>query len=199
MSRSPAAHRSAERGDAGPRDRAAPVVPVIRRATSLDLPWLVGLGARSFAHLGDYGEILPAWLAQENVSAWVAEHEGERRGFTVVGFFVDSAAVGAGDTAGADENIADLLALAVEPAWQSRGLGRSLVDHTVAMASATARAGRLRELRLCVADDNDVGQRLYRTSGFQHVDGDFGAYPGGQRAVRMVYPLQRVDGAVTTR
>lgn len=194
MSRSPAAHKSA---DAPPRDRAA---AVIRRATPLDLPWLVDLGARSFAHLGDYGDILPAWLAQDNVSAWVAEHDGERRGFTVVGFFVgDAPAASVGAVAGADENIADLLALAVEPAWQSRGLGRSLVDHTVAMATATARAGRLRELRLCVADDNAVGQRLYRTSGFQHVDGEFGAYPGGQRAVRMVYPLQRVDDGVTTR
>ncbi|HUQ00913.1 MAG TPA: N-acetyltransferase [Kofleriaceae bacterium] len=167
---------------------------MIRRATPLDLTWLVDLGARAFAQLGDYRDILPAWLAQDNVSAWVAEHDGERRGFTVVGFFVgDSVAGEASDASSADENIADLLALAVEPAWQSRGLGRSLVDHTVAMASATARAGRLRELRLCVADDNAVGQRLYRTSGFHHVAGEFGAYPGGQRAVRMVYPL------VTTR
>jgi ribosomal protein S18 acetylase RimI-like enzyme len=184
MSPSRAAHRSAETLAAG-RSPA-----VIRRATALDLPWLVDLGARAFAQLGDYRDILPAWLAQENVSAWVAEHDGERRGFTVVGFFV-------GDSVADKENVADLLALAVEPAWQSRGLGRSLVDHTVAMASATARAGRLRELRLCVADDNAVGQRLYRTSGFHHVDGEFGAYPGGQRAVRMVYPLR--DAALTTR
>jgi ribosomal protein S18 acetylase RimI-like enzyme len=57
------------------------------------------------------------------------------------------------------------------------------------MAEATAQAGRLRELRLCVADDNFIGQRLYRSSGFERVAGDFGAYPGGQRAVRMVFPL----------
>jgi ribosomal protein S18 acetylase RimI-like enzyme len=155
---------------------------VIRRATHLDLDWLVELGARAFADLGDYRDILPAWLAQENVSAWVAEHTGDRRGFTVVGFFSD-------DT---DANIADLLALAVEPAWQARGLGRRLVDHAVAMASASAQAGRLRELRLSVADDNFIGQRLYRTSGFQPVVGEFAAYPGGQRAVRMVYPLPRL-------
>src|SRR5688572_5585966 len=190
MSPSRAAHRSAD-APASPR-----VAAVIRRATPLDLPWLVDLGARAFAQLGDYRDILPAWLAQDNVSAWVAEHDGERRGFTVVGFFVgDAVAGGVGDavTGGASddaqENIADLLALAVEPAWQSRGLGRGLLDHAVSMASATARAGRLRELRLCVADDNFVGQRLYRTSGFECVLGDFGAYPGGQRAVRMVYPL----------
>ena len=155
---------------------------MIRRSTPLDLPWVIDLGARAFADLGDYRDILPAWLAQENVSAWVAEHDGERRGFTVVGFFV-------GETNPADENVADLLAIAVEPAWQSRGLGRRLLHHAVAMASATAQAGRLRELRLCVADDNFIGQRLYRTSGFHRVVGEFGAYPGGQRAVRMVYPL----------
>lgn len=158
---------------------------LIRRANALDQPWLVDLGARAFAALGDYREILPAWMAQDNVVAWVAEEDRERRGFTVIGFFED----------GAGGNVADLLALAVEPAWQSRGLGRRLLAHTVAMASATAQAGHLRELRLCVADDNFIGQRLYRTSGFERVVGEFGAYPGGQRAVRMVYALTGVDGA----
>jgi ribosomal protein S18 acetylase RimI-like enzyme len=157
---------------------------VIRRAHSLDQLWLVDLGARAFAALGDYRDILPAWLAQENVMAWVAEVDGERRGFTVVGFFH-----GEGQEDGGSRNVADLLALAVEPAWQSRGLGRRLLAHAVAMASATAQAGHLRELRLCVADDNFIGQRLYRTSGFRRVAGDFGAYPGGQRAVRMAYDL----------
>jgi len=182
------AHKSA--------DAPARADALIRRCTPLDLPWLVDLGARAFAQLGDYRDILPAWLAQDNVSAWVAENDGERRGFTVVGFFVGDVIVPGG--APADENVADLLALAVEPAWQSRGLGRRLVDHAVSMASATARAGRLRELRLCVADDNFIGQRLYRTSGFHRVVGEFGAYPGGQRAVRMVYPLAP-SAQVTTR
>ncbi len=144
---------------------------------SADLAWIVELGARAFADLGDYRDILGAWLTQDNVSAWIAEPDGERRGFTVIGFF------------GGDDNVADLLAIAVEPAWQSRGLGRQLLDHSVAVAAATARAGRLRELRLCVADDNFIGQRMYRTGGFHRVVGEFGAYPGGQRAVRMVYPL----------
>lgn len=152
---------------------------MIRRATPLDRTWLIDLGARVFAALGDYRDILPAWLGEDNVMAWVAEADGERRGFTVIGFFVD-------DDGG---HVADLLAIAVEPSWQSRGLGRLLLDHAVAMAEATARAGRLRELRLCVADDNFIGQRLYRTSGFRRVVGEFGAYPGGQRAMRMVYPL----------
>jgi ribosomal protein S18 acetylase RimI-like enzyme len=161
---------------------------VIRRATSLDHRWLVDLGARAFEALGDYREILPAWLAQDNVSAWVVEQAGEPRGFSMIGFFH-------GDRR--DDNVADLLALAIEPACQSRGLGRRLLDHAVGMASATAQAGRLRELRLCVADDNFIGQRLYRTSGFQRVSGEFGAYPGGQRALRMVFPLTR--GATLAR
>jgi ribosomal protein S18 acetylase RimI-like enzyme len=153
----------------------------------------VELGARAFADLGDYRDILGAWLAQDNVSAWIAEPDGERRGFTVIGFFGgrDAAGVGGRDAAvvGGEDNVADLLAIAVEPGWQSRGLGRQLLDHAVAVAAATARAGRLRELRLCVADDNFIGQRLYRTGGFHRVVGEFGAYPGGQRAVRRVYPL----------
>jgi ribosomal protein S18 acetylase RimI-like enzyme len=157
---------------------------VVRRATPLDHPWLVEVGALAFGALGNYREILPAWLAQDNVLAWVAEVSGERRGFSVIGFFQEEPG-----------NVADILALAVEPAWQSRGLGRALLRHALAMAEATAQAGRLRELRLCVADDNFIGQRLYRSSGFERAAGDFGAYPGGQRAVRMVHPLSATDAA----
>lgn len=151
---------------------------MIRRATPLDLPWLVEVGAQAFAALGNYREILTAWLAQDNVLAWVADVSGERRGFTVIGFFQEEPG-----------NVADILALAVEPRSRSRGLGRALLEHALAMAEATAQAGRLRELRLSVADDNFIGQRLYRSSGFQRVAGDFGAYPGGQLAVRMVHTL----------
>jgi ribosomal protein S18 acetylase RimI-like enzyme len=152
---------------------------VIRRATPVDHPWLVELGAAAFASLGDYHQILPAWLGQECVSGWLAEHGGQRRGFTLIGFFRDQAG----------ENVADLLALVVDPAWRSQGIGRALLGHAVAMAEVTARVGGLRELRLCVADDNHVGQRLYRSSGFRRLSEDVGSYPRGQRAVRMVYAL----------
>src|SRR5204862_3178996 len=134
---------------------------VIRRATSLDEPWIIDLGGRVFEHLGDYRMVLPRWLELANITAWVDEQAGFRRGFSVLGFFHDDA-MGAA--------FADLLALAVEPAWRRNGLGRALLDHALQVASVTAQAGRLRELRLCVADDNRVGQRLYRSTGFERVD-----------------------------
>jgi len=154
---------------------------VIRRATTLDRPWIAETGRDAFADLGDYRPILTAWLEQDHVVAWIAEQRGERRGFSVLGFFED-------DEQGAP--VADLLAIAVAPRFQGRGLGRALLDHTLAVSTATAQSGRLRELRLCVAHDNLRGQRLYQTSGFRAVDGEFGTYAGGQRAIRMVYPLR---------
>lgn len=138
------------------------------------------LGGRAFSDLGDYRMVLPAWLEQPNVTAWIDADAGVRRGFSVIGFFHDEVT---------RSSIADVLALAVEPAWQRLGIGRALVDHAVAIATATIPAG-LTELRLCVADDNPIGQRLYRSRGFRPVEGDFGIYAGGQRAIRMVYPLQ---------
>ncbi len=156
---------------------------MIRPATAADRPWLVGLGARAFAALGDYATILPAWLDQPHVMAWVAGAAEGRRGFVVLGCF-------AGDHPG--EVVTDLLALAVEPAHRARGLGRALLGHAIAEAEALrprVAPARLVELRLAVADDNFIGQRLYRSAGFAVAPGDLGAYPGGQRALRMVLAL----------
>ncbi|MBK9033829.1 MAG: GNAT family N-acetyltransferase [Myxococcales bacterium] len=88
------------------------------------------------------------------------------------------------------EHVADLLAISVEPVWRRHGLGRALLDHAMAMARATARAGRLTELRLCVAEHNHRAQRMYERAGFAAVALDVGRYGAGQRAIRMAYGLR---------
>jgi ribosomal protein S18 acetylase RimI-like enzyme len=165
-----------------PESAIRPVVraPVIRRATPLDNDWLIDLGVRAFADLGDYRDVLPAWLRQPNVAAWI-DDPFPRRGFTLLAFYRD-------DVTG--DHVADLLAISVEPQWRGHGLGRALLSHVMAMARATARAGNLVELRLCVAEDNTRAQAMYESSGFQALTLDVGRYAAGQRAIRMVYPLR---------
>lgn len=159
--------------------RPAIAPPTIRRATPLDHAWVIDLGIRAFADLGDYREVLPAWLRQPNVAAWI-DDPVPRRGFTMLAFYKD-------DVTG--DHVADLLAISVEPVWRRHGLGRALLAHAIGMCHATARAGRLTELRLCVAEHNLRAQRMYERAGFAPVAVDAGRYGAGQRAIRMAYPL----------
>ncbi len=160
--------------------RPAIAPPTIRRATPLDQAWMIDLGTRAFAELGDYREVLPAWLRQSNVASWI-DDPSPRRGFTMLAFYRD-------DFSG--DHVADLLAIAVEPVWRRHGLGRALLDHALQVTRATAKAGRLAELRLCVAEHNHRAQRMYERAGFAPVALDVGRYGTGQRAIRMTYPLR---------
>jgi len=152
----------------------------IRRATVDDHPWIVSLGALVYRALGDYRQILPSWLEQPGVLAWVdSDDRGLRRGFAMLGFYPDDSG----------QTVADLLALGVEPVHQRRGIGRALLEHVIAVAGRVGPQHAIYELRLTVAHDNTVGQRMYDRAGFRYADVAPGRYAGGQRAIRMIRPL----------
>jgi ribosomal protein S18 acetylase RimI-like enzyme len=149
----------------------------IRPARPADFLFIQDLAARSFARLGDYQRVVPQWLETDGVSAFIAEERGEAVGFALVGFFRDDAAPTVWT--------ADLLAIAVAPAAQSRGIGRRLLDHAIAQARAARRRRAVREMRLSVAEDNERARSLFLTAGFVEVPGDHGRYDRGQRAIHM--------------
>jgi ribosomal protein S18 acetylase RimI-like enzyme len=84
--------------------------------------------------------------------------------------------------------IADLLALAVLPSFQRKGIGSKLLDHVIEVAERVAPASHIHQLRLTVADNNLGAQRLYGRTGFHIVEGA-ATYDRGQKALRMVRPL----------
>jgi ribosomal protein S18 acetylase RimI-like enzyme len=151
----------------------------IRRAIRDDQPWIVSLGALVYLELGDYRQILPSWLEQRGVLAWVEADGLQRRGFAMLGFYPDEDG----------QSVADLLALAVDPAFQRRGLGAALLDHVIGVAARVGPQHGIDELRLTVAHDNLVGQRMYAKHGFVKANVPPGRYAGGQRALRMIRPL----------
>jgi len=156
------------------------VVPHIRRATRDDHPWIVTTGALVYTDLGDYRLILPSWLDQPGVLAWVdTDDHDRRRGFAMLGFYPDDDG----------SSIADLLALGVDPAHQRRGIGRALLDHVINVAARVGPQHAIDELRLTVAHDNVIGQRMYLRSGFKRATVPPGRYAGGQKAIRMVRRL----------
>jgi ribosomal protein S18 acetylase RimI-like enzyme len=151
----------------------------IRRATRDDHPWIVGMGALVYLDLGDYRQILPSWLEQPGVLAWVDAEGDHRRGFAMLGFYPDEDG----------SSVADLLALGVDPAHQRRGIGSALLDHVIGVAGRVGPLHAIAELRLTVAHDNVIGQRMYEKRGFHKANVPPGRYAGGQRALRMLRAL----------
>jgi ribosomal protein S18 acetylase RimI-like enzyme len=158
---------------------------VIRRAEPADHPWIIATGAEAYHDLGDYTRILPSWLEQPGVLAWI-DHDvlkGRGRGFAMLGFYTDELA-----RQGSGEVVADLLALAVLPEFQNRGIGTKLLHHVIEISERVAPPNKIQTLRLTVAETNVRAQALYLRYGFQIVDGS-ATYDRGQRALRMARPL----------
>jgi ribosomal-protein-alanine N-acetyltransferase len=133
--------------------------------------------------------VLAALHAQAMDEAWSA---ATFAGLLAVPGSFGLLAMGAGDPAGfalarvaADE--AEILALAVVPAWRCRGVGAALVDAT----AAAARGRGARRLFLEVSAENAAGRALYRRCGFVAV-GTRAAYyarPGAAAADALVLAL----------
>jgi ribosomal protein S18 acetylase RimI-like enzyme len=158
---------------------------MIRRAEVQDHPWIVASGAEAYADLGDYTRILPSWLEQPGVLAWI-DHDvqGRGRGFAMLGFYTEEGS----REAGKQQVVADLLALAVLPLYQRKGIGSKLLAHVIDVAERVAPSSHISQLRLTVAENNVGAQRLYARAGFHIVEGS-ATYDRGQRALRMVRAL----------
>lgn len=161
---------------------------MIRRAELADHPWIIATGAEAYHDLGDYTRILPSWLEQPGVLAWI-DHDvqGRGRGFAMLGFYLDDPAASP-DVAVPSQVVADLLALAVLPSFQRRGIGTKLLHHVIEVAERVAPSSHITTLRLTVAETNTGAQRLYARYGFRVIDGS-ATYDRGQKALRMARPL----------
>jgi ribosomal protein S18 acetylase RimI-like enzyme len=104
----------------------------------------------------------------------------------MLGFYMEEPPSGRGTR----QVVADLLALAVLPAYQRHGIGSKLLDHVIEVSERVAPSSHIHQLRLTVAETNTSAQRLYARAGFHVVDGA-ATYDRGQRALRMARPLGR--------
>ena len=154
----------------------------IRRGNAADAAFVREVAEQVFGELGDYGRILPTWLVHDGVLTHVAEEAGLAVGYTMLGFYT------AGPTR-QHEYVADLLAIAVAPRAQGRGVGKQLLDHAIGQAALARRRMPVVELRLSVAEPNARARALFGKFGFDFVDGEHGRYDGGQRALHILHLL----------
>ncbi len=166
------------------KERWQPLTVRIRRGGPGDAAFVRSVAEQVFSELGDYGRILPTWLVHDGVLTHVAEENGVPVGYTMLGFY----------SAGPprpDEYVADLLAIAVSPTAQGRGVGKQLLAHAIEQAAAARRRMPVSELRLSVAEPNARARRLFLQHGFRFVEGEHGRYDGGQRALHMARPVDK--------
>lgn len=130
------------------------------------------LSADVFARFGDYETMLTRWMIRPGVRTVIARLDGEAIGFSIY-------------LCSPGEREVELLAIAVAPAWQFRGVGRRMLAHMEREAKRLALTDESAWVRLTVAEDNVVARGLFERSGYERVEGENGFYPAGQRALNL--------------
>jgi ribosomal protein S18 acetylase RimI-like enzyme len=147
----------------------------IRRGGSADLAFVRALADDVLAQFGDYGSVLPSWLLREGVITHVAIAHDTPIGITMLAYY----------PADAGGYLADLLAIAVSPRAQRRGVGAQLLEHALDYAAQAKRHFAIEGIRLSVADTNARARRLFERFGFEVATDGHGYYDRGQRALHM--------------
>lgn len=145
----------------------SPTGPVlIRPARDKDLLFVRSLSSEVFARLGDYERTVGDFFESKDVTAWVAEAEGRSAGFALVQLDLERFPE------------ADLVAIAVEPSFHRRGVGRALLERVE--AEVVSAWGSRASIVLTVAVDNAPARALFESMGYEAVSRDYGVYPRGQ-------------------
>lgn len=145
----------------------------LRPAADGDRDFVRRLSASVFARFGDYDATLPETMGLSWVRTIVAETGGRAVAFAM--YSLEALAV----------REIELLAIAVEPEWQSRGIGRRLLEHVEGAAPTLVRGRGTAWVHLNVAEDNEAARRLFESSGYLPTGTEHGHYAGGQRSIGM--------------
>lgn len=142
------------------------------------------LAAEMFEAYGDYGRIIPRFYSTQGVHSFVARDAGELLGFVLLGFLPWT-----GGAADRDWWVGDLLAIAVTPDRQGRGIGRRLMGEVHRLVSEMAEWRDLKEIQLTCSADNEGGLAFFDRLAYRVVDRSHGVYSNGQVACRMARTL----------
>jgi ribosomal protein S18 acetylase RimI-like enzyme len=152
----------------------------LRPAQPDDRSFVSELAVKVFSIYGSYGRYLTDWFDEESVTTLIGEIDQERVGLLML--------AARPSHIHPDRGVAELLAIAVKPSHQSRGLGTILLEKAIEEAPRLPSPLPIVEMHLSVADGNSRAQRLFSRRGFRRTGGE-GIYPAGQRALHMVKGL----------
>jgi ribosomal protein S18 acetylase RimI-like enzyme len=137
----------------------------IRPATDGDLNFVRRLSNQVFSVFGDYDEMVPHWISNpECVSAVYVKDGSQPLGFVVLSL-----------------SIGEILAIAVIPESQRRGIGSALLHYMEFLAIQRG----LKMLLLHTAQENEAAQAFFGKAGFEVIGDQDNYYPKGQTALVM--------------
>lgn len=152
----------------------------VRVATREDRAFVRQLAHSVFSIYGSYDRYLVEWFDTKGVMTLIGEAAGLPLGLAMIMAYPNRMR--------RNEALADLLAIAVVPEFQTQGVGTALLERAIAEAPLLESQHPIREIHLSVAEGNARGQRLFSRHGFRF-SRDEGIYPAGQRALHMTRPL----------
>ncbi len=150
----------------------------IRQAKPSDKGFIAELSGKVFSIYGPYRTTVSRWFESGATLTSISMAEGRPVGFVMIGAL-------AGDRE--KETRAEVLAIAVAPEFQHRGIGQELLQH----AQKCLEVQGDQRLFLHTAKDNLIAQKLFLRNGFSAVQIKRGFYPSGQDALMMVNDLEK--------
>ena len=134
----------------------------IRLALKKDCSFIRRLSGEVFSVFGDYKEIIPRWFVNPNVITVIYFRNGPPVGFAML-YVLNG----------------EILAIAVLPKYQRKGIGSALLNHIDRIATQLG----LRRLSLHTAKENNLAHLFFHKAGFKVIGTQEDYYPKGQPAL----------------
>lgn len=144
----------------------------IRPARPSDTRFIIQLSGKVFRIYGPYEKIIRGWLESGMTMTLVAVMNSNRAGFAMISHFPSEVN---------PQRVSELLAIAVAPEKQRRGIGETLLKEVERKAAKM----NIRELFLHTAEENLAAQNLFTKNEYVSWGVNEGFYPAGQDAVFM--------------
>ena len=148
----------------------------IRFSSVTDSFFIRDLSAKAFKPFGEYGDVVLKWHLSGNSITIIASQEEIPLGFAMV-----SKPFSRYDM----NNSAELLSIAIESAWQGKGIGKLLLKE---IEKVSTKAGII-TVFLHTAVDNRNARKLFSDSGYGNWQIKKNFYPEGQDACVMAKKL----------
>jgi ribosomal protein S18 acetylase RimI-like enzyme len=145
----------------------------IRPAKPADIDFINDLSDQVFAVYGSYREIITSWFGSETTATFIAKAGKKPIAFGMLGFLSDEHY---------QKRLAELLAMAVAPAWQKQGIGRKILE----VIEDKAKELHIKQLSLHTARKNLAAQKLFAKNGFVIAGIKDQYYPAGQTSLMMI-------------